>query len=78
MCSSIFQTTFKKKLQIDRGSLIYVGIDFEITELGNLLEYKLFQNFIKEKLEKREKAILKWKNQTIDVNQSIAKSFKGS
>ena len=45
MGSSIFQTTFKKILQIDRGSLTYVGFEFEITKLGNSLEYELFQNF---------------------------------
>ena len=78
ICSSIFQTNFKKKLHIDLGSLAYVGIGFKITKLWNSLEYELFQNFIKEKLEKREKSILKRKNLTIDVNQSIAKFLKGS
>ena len=77
MISSIFQTTFNKIFQIDRGSLTYVGFGFEITKLGNSLEYELFQNFIKEKL-KKEKAILKRKNLTIDVDPSIAKSFKNS
>ena len=73
---------FLKNFWITR--LIALGLPISVSKstypdnIGNSLDTKMFQSYVKEKLAKREQRILQKQHMTMDVDSDFAKSFKSS